>query len=61
MSGYDQHQRNARRLLCTICQKLYDVTNAETLDPKAFICAFCTRPRVTDVNGVPMEGGDSGP
>lgn len=60
--SYDQHQRHARRLLCSICQTAYDVTNAEHMDPKDFICAWCQpRPRSSDVNGVPMEGGDTGP
>jgi hypothetical protein len=62
---YCQHQRNATRLACSVCQKPYDVSNATAAQRQAFICAWCASgvqdlrvfrnvERVTDVNGVPM-------
>jgi uncharacterized CHY-type Zn-finger protein len=57
--GYDQHQKHATRLICGRCKQPYDVTHAEALEH--FVCAWCKRERVNDVNGNPMEGGATGP
>ncbi len=38
--SYDEHQRDAIRLICTACQKPYDVTHAERR-PSPFVCVPC--------------------
>jgi hypothetical protein len=58
--GYDQHQKQATRLVCQRCKKPYDVTHGDTI--REFICQWCKRlQRSCDVGGVPMEGGATGP
>lgn len=39
VKSYDEHQRDAKRLICTRCQKPYDVTRAELI--KTFVCVPC--------------------
>ena len=51
--SYCQHQRNATRLICTVCQKPYDVTHADKIE--VFVCMWCAKKApVTDINGVVM-------
>lgn len=57
---YCQHQREAVRLVCQRCKRPYDVTN--TKPDAEFVCVWCKRSGpCCDVNGVPMEGGATGP
>jgi hypothetical protein len=57
--SYCQHQRNATRLICSVCQKPYDVTHAERI--AVFTCLWCTKaatvrpkPAIVDISGVVM-------
>jgi hypothetical protein len=59
VTTYCQNQRNAKRLICSVCQKPYDVTHAERL--AVFTCMWCTkaatvrpRPAIVDLGGVVM-------
>jgi hypothetical protein len=57
MTTYCQNQRNATRLICTVCHKPYDVTHAERL--AVFTCVWCARnaaivrhkPAIVDISG----------
>ena len=52
--SYCQHQLDAKRLICLKCGRAYDVTHADTI--QEFVCVWCKKERVSDVNGVPMDG-----
>ncbi len=58
--SYDHNQRNAIRLVCTVCQRSYDCTHAN-IRPMPFVCLACQKQSANDVSGVPMEGGATGP
>lgn len=56
---YCQHQREAVLLTCATCGQAYYVTNRGA--PERFVCVWCSKAPASDVNGVPMEGGSTGP
>jgi len=35
--SYDEHQRNAELLTCSVCKSSFQVTHAETV-PRPFVC-----------------------